>query len=157
MSLSDVVRQDILRLKGAFPDRRSAILPALRAAQEEARYLSNDTLREVAELLDLDVTVVEGVASFYSLLYLKPVGQKVVHVCNNLSCYLAGSDELLAELEHRLGIKPGDTTPDGRVTLRHAECLAACDKPVAVMVNGDYVEGMSVERIEELLELLGHA
>lgn len=154
MTLSESTRQRIHKLKEAFPERRSAILPALRMAQEETDHLPPEVLQEVAELLDFDPTLVEGVASFYSLLYLQPVGQRVVHVCNNLSCYLAGSDELIKELEQRLGIVVGETTPDGKVTLRHAECLAACDKPVAVLVNGQYVEGMSLERVEELLEML---
>lgn len=155
MNLSPSTRQLIERLKGAFPDRHSAILPALRAAQEDAGYLPPEILQEVAELLDFDVTQVRGVASFYSLLYLEPVGQKVVHVCNNLSCYLAGSDELVTELEGRLGIKVGETTSDGRITLRLAECLAACDKPVAVLVNGEYREGVQPDNVDQLLETLG--
>ncbi len=155
MSLSPSTRQLIERLKEAFPERRSAILPALRAAQEEAGYLPPEIVQEVADILEFDVTAVRGVASFYSLLYLEPVGRRVVHVCNNLSCYLAGSDELVRELEHRLGIKVGETTPDGRITLRLAECLAACDKPVALLVNGEYLEGVQPDNVDRLLEMLG--
>jgi NADH-quinone oxidoreductase subunit E len=156
MTLSQETRERILSLRESFPERRSPILPALRAAQEEVGYLPPEVLLELSELLGFDASVVEGVASFYSLLYLQPVGRHILHICNNLSCYLAGSDELINELEERLGISVGGTTPDGRVTLRHAECLAACDRPVAVLLDGRYVEGMSVERLDELLEMLDH-
>ncbi len=121
--------------KTEFPGANSALLPLLHRIQQSEGWLSPETLADVADLLGLSVQYVESVATFYSLYFKQPVGKKVVHVCVGLSCMLAGSDELMHNLEQRLKISQGQTTPDGAYTLLEAECLAACDLAPVAQVN----------------------
>jgi NADH-quinone oxidoreductase subunit E len=138
--------------KAEFPQAHSALLPLLHRIQQHEGWLSPETLADVAALLDLPVQYVQSVASFYSLFYKEPVGQKVIHVCVGLSCMLAGSDQLMHQLEQRLGIKEGQTTPDGRYSLKEAECLAACDLAPVTQVNLRYRGPVPPEHAELLLE-----
>jgi len=135
--LSEAARAEIRRLVGLYEHRQSALLPALFVAQQEFGYLSPEALEGVAEVLDLPVSEVASVASFYSLLYLEPVGRHVIQVCTNLACMVNGCGAVVERLKQRLGVAPGETTADGRFTLRTVECLAACDEAPAVMVDED--------------------
>jgi len=137
--------------KAEFPKANSALLPLLHRIQSQERYLSEDTLNDIAGLLKLPVPYVESVASFYSLYYKHPVGKRIVHVCMGLSCALNGSDALMHHLEEKLGIQEGQTTPDGEVSLFEAECLAACDLAPVAQVNLSYVGPVSLETADELL------
>lgn len=134
-----------------FPMARSALLPLLHRIQAAEGYLSDATLAEVATLLQLPVQEVVSTASFYTLFYRKPVGRKVIHVCTNLTCTLAGADRLMHALEGELGIREGQTTPDGQYTLFEAECLAACDKAPVVQVNLRYHGPVTPEQAPALL------
>ncbi len=125
--------------KAEFPKANSALLPLLHRIQTEEGYLSENTINDVAELLQLPVPYVESVVSFYSLYFQKPVGKRVIHVCVGLSCALNGSDQLMHHLEGKLGIQEGQTTQDGEVTLLEAECLAACDLAPVAQVNLRFV------------------
>src|ERR671914_1728960 len=109
-----------------YPDQRSAILPALRLAQEEHGWLPPEALREVAEGLELTPADCEAVASFYDMFHLAPVGRHLVEVCTNISCALVGAQQVLEAFESELGVHPGETTPDGEVTLRTIECAGGC-------------------------------
>ncbi len=149
--LSDSARAEIARLRGLYPRRQSALLPALFVAQEEAGWLRPEAIEEVARLLDLPATEVASVGSFYSLLYFEPVGRHVIQVCTNVSCMLNGSDGIRRHLEERLGIGPGGTTADGRFTLRVVECLAACDEAPAMIVDQDRHANVTPERVDEIL------
>lgn len=137
--------------KAEFPQANSALLPLLHRIQRQEGWLSEQTLADVAELLDLPVQYVTSVASFYTLYFKEPVGKNVIHVCVGLSCALAGSDDLLHELEQRLGIREGQTTPDGRYTLLEAECLAACDKAPVAQVNLRYHGPIAPQEADKLL------
>ncbi|MGH2406336.1 MAG: NAD(P)H-dependent oxidoreductase subunit E, partial [bacterium] len=123
-ALSDAARGEIRRLAGLYEHRQSALLPALFVAQQEAGYLPPWALAAVADALDLPLAEVTSVASFYSLLYLEPVGRHVIQCCTNLSCLLNGCGAVVARFAELLGIGPGGTTADGRFTLRTVECLA---------------------------------
>jgi NADH-quinone oxidoreductase subunit E len=137
--------------KTEFPKANSALLPLLHRIQTAEQYLSEDTLRDVAQLLSLPIPYVESVASFYSLYHQKPVGKRVIHICVGLSCALNGSDELMHHLEEKLGIQEGQTTPDGEVTLLEAECLAACDLAPVAQVNLRFVAPVPPEAADKLL------
>lgn len=140
-----------LEAKNEFPRANSALMPLMHRIQLSEGWLSNETIRDVAELMELPVQYVESVASFYSLFHRQAVGKRVIHVCVGLSCALKGSDELMHALEERLGIKEGQTTEDGAYTLLEAECLAACDKAPMVQVNLRYEGPVRPEDAERLL------
>ncbi|MDQ7841552.1 MAG: NADH-quinone oxidoreductase subunit NuoE [bacterium] len=150
--MKEAALEEIRRLAGLYEHRRSALLPALFVAQQEAGYLSPAALESVAEALELPVTEVTSVASFYGLFYLEPVGRHVVHVCTNLSCMLNGCQRVLSRLQEVMGIRPGETTPDGRFSLRTAECLAACEEAPAVLVDEDRWAAVSPEDLETMLD-----
>lgn len=150
--MTEAAREEIRRLVGLYEHRQSALIPALFVAQQEAGYLSPAVLESVAEVLDLPVTEVTSVASFYGLFYLEPVGRHMVHVCTNLSCMLNGCQRVLSRMQEVMGIQPGETTPDGRFSLRAAECLGACEEAPAVLVDEDRWAAVSPEDVEPLLE-----
>lgn len=150
--LSDAARDEIARLTALYEQRQSALLPALFIAQKEHGYLSPEALDGVAEVLDLPVSEVVSVASFYTLLYLEPVGRHVIQVCTNLACLVNGCGGVVRRLQARLGVEPGETTPDGRFTLRTVECLAACDEAPSVIVDEDRWARVSPDDVDKILE-----
>jgi NADH-quinone oxidoreductase E subunit len=137
-----------------YPVRRSAVLPLLWIAQRTWGWLPPAAMRLVARTLELDEPFVFGVATFYTMFNLNPVGRHHLQVCMTLSCSLMGSDRLFKHLEHRLGIGHGETTPDGRFTLRRVECLAACGGGPCMQVNLDYHENLDEAKADALLETL---
>ncbi|MDQ7859654.1 MAG: NADH-quinone oxidoreductase subunit NuoE [Armatimonadota bacterium] len=145
-------RAEIARLVGLYEHRQSALLPALFVAQREHGYLSPEALAGVAEALDLPVSEVASVASFYRLFYLKPVGRHVIQVCTNLACMLNGCAAVVRRFGERLGVASGETTADGRFTLRTVECLAACEEAPAVLVDEDRWARVTPGDIDRLLE-----
>ncbi len=134
-----------------YPVARSALLPALHVAQEEQGWLPPAYLAAVATMVGISASEVEEVASFYNMFYLKPIGKNIVKVCTSISCYLCGSDVALARLERELGVKRGETSADGNITLLAAECLAACgDAPVA-QLNDEFVGKLTDEVVAGLV------
>ena len=139
------------------PDRkRSAVLAALREVQHEnGGYLTDELLDAVAEYLQLPAIAVYEVATFYSMFELKPVGRHSISVCNNISCMLRGGDEILAHIEKKLGIKVGESTPDGRFYLkREEECLAACAAAPMLQIDHVYYENLTSEKVDQILDSL---
>lgn len=145
-------RAEIARLAGLYEHRQSALLPALFVAQREHGYLTPEALAGVAEALDLPLSEVVSVASFYSLLYLQPVGRHVIQVCTNLACMLNGCGAVVRRFRERLGVAPGGTTADGRFTLRTVECLAACEEAPAVLVDEDRWARVGPDDVDRVLE-----
>jgi NADH-quinone oxidoreductase E subunit len=136
-----------------YPDRRSAILPALRMAQDEhGGWLPPEALREVADALELAPAQVEAVASFYDMLHLQPVGRHIVEVCTNLSCALVGAQQVVEAFERELGVHPGETSEDGAVTLRTIECAGGCGRAPVVVVDGRYREPVRPEDVPAIAE-----
>ncbi len=133
--LSDATLSEIARLRDAYPQAESALLPALHAAQDQVGYLSPEAIADVAEALGLAETEVTSVASYYSMFFLTPVGRHKIRVCTNLSCYLNGAEEVLHRLCERLGVSPGETTADGRILLEAVECLGACEEAPVVLAD----------------------
>lgn len=152
--LSERTKAEIRAAIQKYPETRSASIAALRAAQYQLGWLSPEVVAEVAEELQLDPNALYQLVTFYDMFFDHPVGSYVLGVCNNLSCYLRGSDGLLEYLQEKLGIAPGETTPDGVFTLRTVECLAACGNAPAMMVNEDYYEKLTHKDVDLILEEL---
>ena len=157
-TLSHHVREEIDRWVAKFPEgrQRSAVIAALHAAQHEnGGYLTTELMIAVAEYLKLPQIQVFEVASFYSMFETKPVGRHSISVCTNISCMLRGGDDILAHVEKRLGIKAGQSTPDGKFYLKvEEECLAACCGAPMMVVNGHYHEKLTTEKVDKILDEL---
>ena len=134
--------------------KQSAVMAALRIAQEEHGWLSEPLMDYVAQVLEMRPIQVYEVATFYSMYELKPVGKHKIAVCTNISCMLRGSDEVVKHLEKKLGIKMGETTADGRFTLKEVECLAACGGAPMFQIGKTYHENLTPQKIDEILASL---
>lgn len=133
---------------------QAAVMAALRIAQDEIGWLPREMLDYVAELLGMQPIQVYEVATFYAAYDLKPVGRHKVAVCGSISCWLCGSDDILAHCKRKLGIGIGETTPDGRITLQEVECLGACVGAPMMMIGNQYYENLTPARIDEILDAL---
>lgn len=148
-------KAEIEEIVARYPDSRSAVLPLLHLAQAQRGWVAQEDLEAVGQILGLSTAYVESTASFYEMYHRHPVGKYVITVCTNLSCHLAGAGRVLAALEKSLGIKPGETTPDGLITLEGtSECLAACDAGPVAQVNVEYFLRLTPTRVESLVEAL---
>ena len=159
LELSANVREEIDRWVAKFPEgrQRSAVVAALHAAQHENQgFLTTEIMDAVAAYLDMPPIQVYEVAAFYSMFETKPVGEHSISVCTNVSCMLRGSAELVEHVEQKLGIKTGESTPDGKFYLkREEECLAACCGAPMMMVDHVYYENLTPEKVDEVLDAVG--
>ena len=138
-----------------YPDRHSAILPALRLAQEEHDgWLPPEALREVADALEVTPAYCQAVASFYDMFHLQPVGRHIVEVCTNLSCALAGAQRVVEAFEEALGVQAGETTDDGEITLRAVECLGGCGYAPVVSIDERYRHPVAAEDVAGIVREL---
>ncbi|MFH1810219.1 MAG: NADH-quinone oxidoreductase subunit NuoE [Pseudomonadota bacterium] len=151
MALSEASKKEIASLKTRYPDRAAATLPALYVVQRERELVDDEGVREVAALLELDEIRVREVATWYTMYHKHPVGKHLVEICTNLSCHLTGGQELLDSVCHELGVKPGETTADGRFTVHEVECLGSCGTAPALQVDGDFHENMTPEKVAAVL------
>jgi len=136
----------------SYPDRRSTILEELRSAQgRHDGWLPPEALGEVADSLGLAPAQVEAVASFYDMFHLEPVGRHLVEVCTNLSCALVGAQGVLEAFQDELGVRAGETTEDGAVTLRAVECLGGCGKAVVVAVDHRFREPVRADGVPAIV------
>ena len=158
MSLAEKYTEEIKAVFVKFPVKRSAVMPLLYLAQREDGYITKESMAEIADMLDLDVTEVASIVGFYTLFHDEKAGKYRMQVCNDLPCALRGADKFLEALCQNLGIKVGETTADGLVTVEAVMCLAACDRaPMFQLQTGDqltYHEHMTVDRSLELIEAL---
>lgn len=154
--LSEETRADIEHWLAKYPaDRRqSALLAALRAVQHQNHgYLTTELMDAVAAYLDIPEIAAYEVATFYSMFETKPAGQHSISVCTNISCWLMGSDRIVEHVEKKLGIKTGESTPDGKFFLKcEEECLAACDGGPMMQVDHVYYERLTPEKVDEILD-----
>ena len=153
MPLSDDVRArleaDAAQIIGRYPRSRSALLPLLHLVQAEEGFVSEDGLAFCAEQLGLTEADVTAVASFYTMYKRQPVGEYHVGVCTNALCAVMGGDAIFADLQKHLGIGNNETTPDGKVSLEHLECNAACDYAPVVMVNWEFYDNMTPQKARD--------
>ena len=150
--MSSALYDEIQTIAARYPQRRSAVMPALRLAQERYGWLSPDAFREVGEALDLTPAYCKAVASFYDMFHLEPVGRHMIEVCTNVSCALVGAQRVLERFEEELGISAGKTTEDGEFTLRPIECSGGCGWGTVVAVNHRYREPVRPEDVPAIVE-----
>jgi NADH-quinone oxidoreductase E subunit len=150
--ISERARQRMRDLAARYPAARSAVMPALYIAQQEEGYITREALQAVAEAIGMTVDDVESIATFYTMYYQQPPGKRVIKVCTSISCYLRNCDALVDHLEQRLGIKRGETTADGNYTLMTTECLASCGTAPVLQVNNEFVENVTLEMADALVD-----
>lgn len=143
---------DLLRQR--YPVSKPLVLPALWMAQEQFGWISPEVMTYVAGLLDLPVSHVYGVVTFYTMFNTSPVGKYHLQVCTNVSCMLRGGDKLLKHTCDRLKIRNGETTADNRITVTEVECLGSCGTAPAVQINDDYHENLSPDKLDMILNEL---
>ncbi len=153
-SFSPEVEAEIDRHIAKYPVKRSAILPTMFIVQRERGYLDAAGIAYIARRLGLTITDVWEVATFYTMINLKPVGKYHIQVCRTLSCQLLGAEKIVEHISKKLGIKPGETTPDGRFTLSWVECLGSCGTAPAMQIGFDYYENLTPEKVDEILDSL---
>jgi NADH-quinone oxidoreductase subunit E len=144
---------DVWIAKYPADKKQSAVMSALRIAQDQNRgFLTEDLMDAVAEYLDMRPIAVYEVATFYSMYELEPVGKHKICVCTNISCMLCGSDKIVDRLTSKLGIKLGETTTDGRFTLKEVECLGACVNAPMLQIGDTYYENLTEEKVDQVLD-----
>lgn len=135
-----------------YDRRRAACIDALKIVQQRRGWVPDEALRGIADLLNMAVDELDAVATFYNLIYRRPVGRHVVHVCDSVSCWLLGSQALTDRIGERFGVRPGETSADGRFTVLPIPCLGCCDRAPAMLVDGNLHTDVEPDRVHELLE-----
>jgi NADH-quinone oxidoreductase subunit E len=153
--LTSEERARLDEMRSHYPTVRAASVSVLKWLQTERGYLSDESMRDAAEYLGLPVSELEGLATFYNLLFRRPVGERVIFVCDSISCWMCGSDRIREHVEARLGIRPGQTTADGRFTLVPVVCLGNCDRAPSMIVGDEIYHDLTPERVDEILGLDG--
>lgn len=149
--LTEETKQSILEMQKLYPEKRSALIPALHLAQSELGYLPRETQNEVAALFSIEPNEVNAVVSFYEMFFEEPTGKHILHVCKNVSCMLRGADGMLEKLCKKLQVSPGGTTADGEFTVIPVECLAACDRAPMILVDDQVVGPVKDEDLDRIL------
>jgi len=153
MALSTHAIDEIRALPARFPEIRSAVMPVLDIAQEELGYLTPEAMSEVADLLRLDPGYVEGVATFYTLFRLEPIGAHHFSVCTNLSCALRGATEICDHIKRRVGVTEfGEVSADGRFSVEEVECLGACEYAPMLRYRHRYHYDLTSEKVDALID-----
>jgi NADH-quinone oxidoreductase subunit E len=150
--LTDAERAEIQGELAHYPTKQAACVEALKIVQQRHRWVSDEHLKEVAALLEMTPDELDGVATFYNLIFRKPVGRHVLLLCNSVSCWIKDSEAVRRRLEEKLGITMGETTPDDRVTLLPIVCLGACDHAPVMMVDEDLHRDVDPTRLDDILE-----
>jgi NADH-quinone oxidoreductase E subunit len=138
-------------LRKRYPTSQSLTLPVLWIAQEQFGYISEETMKYVANLLNVPFGYILGVVSFYTMFHREPCGRHHLEVCTNVSCMLRGSDQIVNHLEKKLGIKMGETTKDKRWTLSEVECMGSCGSAPMFAVGEEYYENLSIDKVDQIL------
>lgn len=149
--LSEAVKDKIRSFFPRYPSKRAALLPALYIAQDALGYISQQAMKDIAELLELAPSAVLDVVTFYTHFWTHPKGRKVITVCRSLSCELAGGSEVLQALKEKLGIDEHETTPDGKYSLMTEECLAGCDHAPCMLINEKTHKRVKVADLDRIL------
>jgi NADH-quinone oxidoreductase subunit E len=150
--LTETERREIEHELPHYPDKRAACVEALKIVQRHHGWVSDENLKSLALLLEMTPDELDGVATFYNLIYRQPVGRHVVLLCNSISCWITGYEPMRVHIKTRLGVDLGQTTPEGRFTLLPIVCLGACDHAPAMMVDDDLHGDLTPERIDRVLE-----
>lgn len=144
----ELIKQEMVK----FPVKSAASIESLRIVQDKQRWVSDESLAEVAGILEMSVTELENVASFYNLIFRKPVGRHVIFLCDSISCWVMGYEKTLDLLNRKLGISYGETTPDDRFTLLPIQCLGNCDHAPTMMIDKDLYSNLTPEMMDDILQ-----
>ncbi len=146
--------EKIDRIKSKYPDKKAALMPVLWMAQKKWGWISGDVQETIADTLGLSLSHVEGVASFYTMYFKKPMGKYHIQVCTNVSCMLLGGEEIFMHVAGKLGIGNNERTADGHFSLEEVECMGACGGAPMIAINEDYYENVDIQKVDELIESL---
>ncbi|HAE60168.1 MAG TPA: NAD(P)H-dependent oxidoreductase subunit E [Anaerolineae bacterium] len=159
--LAENYPDEIKAIFAKYPVKRSAVMPLLYLAQREEGYIQKESMQEIAAMLELDVTEVAAIVGFYTMYHDEKAGKYRMQVCNDLPCALRGADKFLEHLCENIGVKIGETTPDGLITIEEVKCLGGCDRaPLFQLQQGDkvtYHENMNIDKTMELVDALRKA
>jgi NADH-quinone oxidoreductase E subunit len=154
LDFSPAAMKEFEAIIARYPKKEAAMLPVLYLAQREFGHIGQEAIDYVAKLMGQSSARVYGVVSFYTMFNMKPIGRHHIQVCRTLPCALGGAEKVTAFLTQKLGIKPGQTTEDGRFTLSEVECLASCGTAPMMQINDDYYENLTEEKIEQILDTM---
>lgn len=135
-----------------FPQKKAACIEALKIVQKHRGWVSDEAIQDIAQFLDMSAEELDSVATFYNMIYRQPVGRHVIHVCDSVSCWIMGYDQLKDALMKKLGVKYGETTKDGRFTLLPICCLGTCDRAPAMFIGEDLHRDLKPEQLDGILE-----
>jgi NADH-quinone oxidoreductase subunit E len=150
--LTEDERNEIEALAQHYEQRRAACVEALKIVQSNRGWVADESIRDIAELLEMTPDELDSVATFYSLIFRQPVGKHVILICDSVTCWIMGYEDLLAHLTNRLGIGLGETSEDGRFTLLPVSCLGACDHAPAIMIDDQLYDDLDLLKIDRILE-----
>ena len=146
--------REIEHEKTHYPYTQAVGLEALKIVQKHQGWVSDESMLAVSEYLDIPLADLEGVATFFNMIFRRPVGRNVICLCDSVACWMLGCDDLKTQITKRLGIEYGETTPDGAITLLPVPCLGACDKAPVLMVGSDTYRNMDAEKLNQLIDNL---
>ena len=150
--LSDTERRELEDAVKHYPDKRGATIDALLTIQRRRGWISDDTLLEIAQFLEVTVEDVDSVATFYNLIFRKPVGRHVAFVCDSISCWIKGCEQVQEQIKTLYSADLGQTSPDGRLTVLPIACLGHCERAPALMIDQDVYGNVTPEKIEQIVE-----
>jgi len=150
--LTEQEKREIEATFHEYPRKQHATLSALRVVQNHRGWISDEALADIAELLEISPDALDSVATFYNLIFRRPVGQHIIRVCDSVSCWIMGYEQVRAYLAERLGIDFGGATPDGRFTMLPIQCLGACDHAPALMVDEELYRDLTRDKLDQILE-----
>jgi NADH-quinone oxidoreductase subunit E len=154
MPFPEPLRERINLIVSGSETKQSALIPVLREIQNEFGHLSDESMEEAAGILGIPPSSVQNVATFYTMFFRKPVGEHVIWLCRTLSCALRGAEHVEHYMCERLGVRTGGTTPDGKITLMEAECLASCGTAPVMLVDDRLEENLTKDKVDRLIEEL---
>lgn len=154
MPFSETLTKKLNAIVSKSETKRSALIPVLREIQNEYGYLSAQSMEEAATMLGISPSSVQNVATFYTMFFTEPAGKHIVWVCRTLSCALRGAEHVEHYMCDKLGIKTGETTPDGKITLMEAECLASCGTAPVMLVDNTLEENLTIARVDQVIQEL---
>ncbi|MFA9409122.1 MAG: NADH-quinone oxidoreductase subunit NuoE [Candidatus Dadabacteria bacterium] len=152
MPFSETLTKKLNAIVSKSETKRSALIPVLREIQNEYGYLSAQSMEEAATMLGISPSSVQNVATFYTMFFTEPAGKHIVWVCRTLSCALRGAEHVEHYMCDKLGIKTGETTPDGKITLMEAECLASCGTAPVMLVDNTLEENLTKARVDQVIQ-----
>jgi len=150
--LSDIERDEIEEALKHYPDKRAGTIDALLLLQRHRGWISDESLLDIAQFLDMTREDVDGVATFYNLIFRRPVGRHVLFMCDSISCWIMGYERVRQQLTSRYGVDMGQTTNDGRLTILPIACLGHCERATAIMMDGDVYGNVTPDKIECIVE-----